>query len=130
VPILVDTGATELLRRRDRRLETLVLRHYPPVLCTHVVGEFLFGQVHAKVTERAFEEACGFLESFEILRPGVETAVIYGRLRAELILRGVQLPDPDYWVAAHALENRWPLVSTDKDFRQIPALALHYLPPR
>jgi predicted nucleic acid-binding protein len=130
VPILVDTGAAELLRRRDRRVETLVLRHYPPVLCTHVVGEFLFGQVHAKVTAAALVEAREFLESFEILQPGVGTAAIYGRLRAELALRGIQLPDPDYWVAAHALENRWPLVSTDRDFRQISEVTLHYLPPR
>lgn len=130
MPILVDTGAAELLRRRDRRVETLVLRHYPPVLCTHVVGEFLFGQAHAQVTDTTFAEACEFLESFEILQPGVGTAEIYGRLRAELALRGVQLPDPDYWIAAHAMENRWPLVSTDRDFRQIPELTLHYLPPR
>ena len=130
MPILVDTGAAELLRRRDRRVETLVLRHYPPVLCTHVVGEFLFGQAHAKVTDATFAEARDFLESFEILEPGVGTAVIYGRLRSELAIRGIQLPDPDYWIAAHALENRWPLVSTDRDFRQIPELTLHYLPPR
>ena len=130
MPILVDPGAAELLRRRDRRVETLVLRHYPPVLWAHVVGEFLFGQAHAKVAGATFQEAREFLESFEILKPGSETAAIYGRLRAELTSRGVQLPDPDYWIAAHALENRWPLVSTDRDFRHIPELTFHCLPPR
>ena len=128
--ILVDTGAAELLRRRDRRVETLVLRHYPPVLCAHVVGEFLFGQAYAKVAAATFQEAREFLESFEVLQPGPVTAAIYGRLRAELAFRGIHLPDPDYWIAAHALENRWPLASTDQDFRHIPDLTLHYLPPR
>ena len=84
MPILVDTGAVELLRRRDRRAESLVLRHYPPVICTHVVGEFLFGQAHAKVSATAFQEAREFLDSFEILHPDADTAAIYGRLRAQL----------------------------------------------
>jgi predicted nucleic acid-binding protein len=130
VPILVDTGAVELLRRRDRRVETLVLRHYPPVICTHVAGEFLFGQAHGKVTASAFQQARKFLAEFEILQPNGVTAAIYGRLRAELAGRGIQLPDPDYWIAAQALENRYPLLSTDRDFQHIPDLTLHYLPHR
>ena len=130
MPILVDTGAAELLRRRDRRTETLVLRHYPPVICTHVVGEFLFGQAHAKVSAAAFQEAREFLGSFEVLHPGANTAAIYGRLRAQLLAGGVQLPDPDYWIAAHALENRLQLLSTDRDFQRVPDLAVHYLPAR
>ena len=128
MPILVDTGAVELLRRRDRRVETLVLRHYPPIICSHVVGEFLFGQSHAKVSAAAFQEAREFLDSFEILKPGADTAAIYGRLRAQLLIGGVRLPDPDYWIAAHALEGRLRLLSTDKDFQQIPDLVLHLLP--
>ena len=130
MPILVDTGAVELLRRRDRQAETLVLRHYPPIICTHVVGEFLFGQLHAKVSAAALREARVFLDSFEILRPGIDTAVIYGRLRAQLQTVGIQLPDPDYWIAAHALEGRMRLLSTDKDFENIPDLVLHYLPAK
>jgi tRNA(fMet)-specific endonuclease VapC len=127
VPILVDTGAVELLRRCDRRAETLVLRFYPPIICSHVVGEFLFGQSHARVSAEAFREAQRFLKSFEILKPGAETAAIYGSLRAQLQSGGVTLPDPDYWIAAHALENGLQLLSTDKDFQQIPGVVLHCL---
>ena len=82
MPILVDTGEVEHLRRRERRVEALVLRYYPPVICTHVVGEYLFGQAHAKVSAAAFQEAREFLDSFEILSPSADTAAIYGRLRA------------------------------------------------
>ena len=130
MPTLVDTGALELLRRRDRRIEALVLRHYPPVICAHVAGEFIFGQVRARVSSAAFQQACDFVETFEILQPGRATAMIYARLRAETTARGIQLPDPDYWIAAHALENRWPLVSTDRDFEHLPELTLHYVPPQ
>ncbi|MBE7536903.1 MAG: type II toxin-antitoxin system VapC family toxin [Opitutaceae bacterium] len=125
MPILLDTGAVELLRRRDRKAESLVLRHYPPVICTPVVGEFLFGQAHAKVSATAFQEAREFLDSFEVLLPDANIAAIYGRLRAQHLASGVQLPDPDYWIAAHALESRLPLVSTDRDFRHIAELVVH-----
>jgi len=129
VPTLVDTGALELLRRCDRRVEAFVLRRYPPVICAHVVGEFLFGQAHAKVSAAAFRSAREFVDAFEILQPSSETAAIYGRLRAESVARGLQLPDPDYWIAAHVIENRWPLVSTDRDFEHLSEVTLHYVPP-
>ena len=87
-------------------------------------------RLFAKVSAATFQQARNFLESFELLAPGMATAAIYGRLRAQLALEGRQLPDPDYWIAAHALENRLPLVSTDRDFEHIPDLILHYLPPR
>lgn len=125
--ILVDTGAIELLRRRDRKTESLVLRYYPPVICTHVVSEFLFGQAHAKVSATAFQEAREFLDSFEILLPDANTAAIYARVRAQLLTAGIQLPDPDYWIAAHGLENRLALLSTDGDFRHISELTVHYV---
>ena len=67
------------------------------------------------------------MNSFEILKPGADTAAIYGRLRAQLLTGGVRLPDPDYWIAAHALEGRLRLLSTDNDFRNIPDLMLHHL---
>ncbi len=111
-------------------MESLVLRHYPPVLCSHVVGEFLFGQAHAKVSATAFQDAREFLNSFDVLRPDSTTAAIYGRLRAELAFTGITLPDPDYWIAAHALENRFPLVSTDRDFQHVADLTLHYIAVR
>ena len=45
--MLLDTGPVELLRRKHRQVETLAIRHYPPVLCRHVAGEFLYGQLLA-----------------------------------------------------------------------------------
>lgn len=127
MPLLVDTGALELLRRRDRRAESLALQHFPPLICTHVAGEFLYGQVHAQVSSPALSAARDFVGRFEMLQPGLATANIYADIRATLVRRGVKLPDPDYWIAAHALELGCDLLSTDTDFRQIPDLQLHLL---
>jgi len=125
VAILVDTGALELLRRKSASMEKLVIRHYPPVICSHVAAEFLYGQALAKVPAPAMMEAREFLESFEILAPSLRTASIYARLRANLKSQGVTVPDPDYWIAAHAIEEHIPLASTDSHFENIPEISLH-----
>jgi predicted nucleic acid-binding protein len=127
VPALLDTGALELLRRRDRRVETLALRLYPPLICPQVAGEFLYGQRHAKVSIATLDEARGFLESFEMLPTSTDTAETYAFLRAGLTAKGIALPDPDYWIAAHALEENLPLITTDRDFRHMPGLNVHYI---
>lgn len=129
MPALLDTGALELLRRRDRRVEVLALRHYPPLICPHVAGEFLFGQWHAKVSVAALTEVQAFLGSFELLPVTAITAAIYARLRADLAASGITLPDPDYWIAAHALEEHLPLITTDRDFRHMTELNVHYVMP-
>ena len=127
MPILFDTGACELLRRRDRRAEKLAIDFFPPQLCTHVVGEFLYGQVMAGVGPGALLEAREFLESFDVHVPGVATAAIYARIRAELKQDGIVLPDPDYWIAAHAIQQNIPMASTDRDFERLNEVPLFYL---
>jgi predicted nucleic acid-binding protein len=129
VPILLDTGAAELLRRRERRVEILALRRFPPLLCSHVVAEFLFGQLHAGVAPAVLAEAQSYLGSFEILQPTPTTAAIYARLRVGANRRGLTLPDPDYWIAAHALEQQMELVSTDRHLLYFPEIKVHYISP-
>lgn len=129
MPALLDTGALELLRRRDRRVETLALRHYPPLICPHVAGEFIYGQRHAKVSAQALAEVRAFLASFELLTVTHDTAETYAGLRAGLTAKGITLPDPDYWIAAHALTENLPLITTDRDFRHMPELNLHTILP-
>lgn len=60
--ILIDTGALELLRRNSAAVEKLALRHYPPVICSHVAAEFLYGQALAKVPAPTMMEAREFVE--------------------------------------------------------------------
>ena len=127
MPVLLDTGAAELLRRLHRQVETLAIRNYPPLLCRHVVGEFLYGQLRAEASPAALLEAQEYLASFECLNPDDATSLIYARVRASLKKRGITLPDPDYWIAAHALQNHLRLITTDTDFQHIPDLEIHLI---
>ena len=94
MPVLLDTGAAELLRRRHRQVETLAIRHYPPLLCRHVVGEFLYGQLRAEASAAALLEVQEYLASFECLNPDDATSLLYARVRASLKKRGIPSPVP------------------------------------
>ncbi len=130
MPALLDTGALELLRRRDLRVESLVLRHYPPVLCPHVAGEYIYSLLQARVSKAAIIQARTFVAAFEELTPSARTADYYADLCEELAARDTALADVSCWIAAHALEHRLPLLSTDRGFRLVPGLQLHVLRPR
>jgi predicted nucleic acid-binding protein len=127
VPVLLDTGAIELLRRRHRQVETLAIRHFPPVICRHVVGEFLYGQLLAKASSSALLEAQEYLAEFECLDPDDKTSLIYARVRATLKQLGITLPDRDYRIAAHALQNHLRLITTDTDFQHVAGLQIHVI---
>jgi len=130
VPALLDTGALELLRRRDQRVESLVLRNYPPVLCPHVTGEYIHCQLTARVSPAAVLQARTYVAAFELLPLTPRTAEIYADLG-----RGLTAPDRTLaaavrWIAAHALEHDLPLLTTDRSFRRVPGLQVHVFHPR
>jgi len=119
-----------LLRRRDHRVEALALKHYPPVLCPHVAGEYIHCQLKAKISKPAVLQARTFVAAFEVLSPTTRTADIYADLRERLAKKGIALCDAAHWIAAHALEHRLPLLSTDRSFRLVPGLKVHLLHAR
>jgi len=120
VALLIDTGPLELLRRRDRRVEVLALQHYPPIF--PVVGEFLYGQLLAKIAPEALMKAQEFLASFETLTADAGTALTYARLRSQAKLAGHAMPDADFWIAAIAVQHRMRLLTMDAHFERFPDL--------
>lgn len=125
---LFDTGALERFRRRQREAEDLAVRFHPPIICLHVAAEYLYGMVWSQMTPKSEAEGREFIASFEMLQPTMATAAIYARLRTDCRRTGLVLPDPDLWIAAHAIEECLPLVSTDHHFTAFSELNLHLIP--
>ena len=67
------------------------------------------------------------IDKYEVLQPTLATASIYARLRADARRAGRQMPDPDFWIAAHAIEERLPLVTMDRHFTFFDELNVHLL---
>ncbi len=129
MPALFDTGALELLRRRNRRVEALALKLFPPVICPQVAGEYLFGLFQSRVEDSTLLAARLFLAPFETLIPTTRTPDLCAQLRADLQARHQPVPECICWVAAHALEQGLPVVTTDRQFRRLPGLQVHLVVP-
>ncbi len=124
---LLDTGACERLRRHDRAVELMTIRFSPPLICVHVAAELLYGWYWGGASDEELLTGQRFIESLEMLTPSLATAEIYADLRVVLRRAGKDMPDPDVWIAAHAIENRLPLISLDNHFTLFEEVNLHLL---
>lgn len=91
----------------------------------HAAGEFLEGG--AAVSPERLGESLAFLRLFRIGEVGVETALRYARIVAQLrssaALAGRS--KPDLWVAAWAAEHSAPLATRNtKHFQGVPGVQL------
>lgn len=108
-------------------MEALALKHYPPVVCSHVVGEYLYSQFRSKVSDHSLVAARVFLAPFEMLTPSARTPDLCAELRANLLANDIMVPDTVCWIAAHALEHGLPVITTDRSFRKCPGLQVHLI---
>ncbi len=91
----------------------------------HAAGEFLEGG--AAVSPQRLADSLAFLRLFRVGEVGVETALRYARIVAQL--RGATAltgrSKPDLWIAAWAAEHSAPLATRNvKHFQDIPDLHL------
>lgn len=91
----------------------------------HAAGEFLEGG--ASISRQRLADALQFLRLFRIGEVGVETALRYAAIVAQL--RSESAVDgrskPDLWIAAWALQHAAPLVTRNtRHFANIPDLSL------
>ncbi len=86
------------------------------------LGELEYGANLAAPQKRQREAVRTFMEGATLLLPTARTAAEYGRIKAALKASGTPLPENDVWIAAVALEHRWPLATRDQHFQSVPGL--------
>ena len=92
-----------------------------------VEGELLYGINHAAPIARArLVQAVGMVlrRAADVLPVTRAVADRYGRLKAELAIRGSLIPSNDIWVAATALEAGLILVTDDAHFDRVQGLTV------
>lgn len=87
-------------------------------------GEVEFGLARKPEAVRLARIAARLFEQIDALPWTTETAVHYGRLRADLQRRGVSMGPLDMLIAAHALQAGVTLVTSDKAFLHVPGLTV------
>jgi tRNA(fMet)-specific endonuclease VapC len=89
-----------------------------------VVGELFTGAYASKRTVENVGAVERTISNWTVLLPDLETARVYGRIRA--VLRSLQSVSQgrmnDLWIAALCIQHATPLVTNDRGFDSIPDL--------
>lgn len=127
---LFDTDAiSELLRPQPARAYLNWLINVPredQFTSAVVIGELYKGAYRSKARDRHLSNIeKRIIPAITVLPYDIDTAKVFGRIRAHLEEAGTILPDADLLLAATAIENGLELVTGNlRHFRRIPELKL------
>jgi predicted nucleic acid-binding protein len=123
---LLDTNAVSDLMRDHPRVKAR-LGQCADTIATSVVvvGEIHYGLSRLPAGKKRTDleaRANAILAAVRVDPVGESVAVAYGRLKASLEGRGLNLEDNDLWIAATAIAQGDRLVTRDQIFSQVPGL--------
>ena len=124
--LVVDTNIVSYILRNA----PLAVRYRPLIddkriaVSFQTVGELRLGQLLGHYDRPALEAWERLRSQWRIIDSNHEIVEIYAALRADANRAGRELSSQDAWIAATALWLQVPLVSHDRDFRNVPELEL------
>lgn len=121
--LAVDTNALVVWFRAGQPEPLLLSRAREIVLPLPVVGELYAGAYASREREQNVPSIDTFVTKYEVAKPDEQTAVLYGRLRADLSLGNIRVSKMnDLWIAALCLQHSLPLLTNDRGFDPIAGL--------
>ncbi len=123
--ILLDTNAYSAFQRGHELVVDQVRASEEVLLPMVVVGELLFGFRNGSRYEENSQTLRSFVgdPSVRLLPITWDTADLFGRISTALRKKGRPIPTNDIWIAAHAMESRADLLSSDPHFGNIDGLS-------
>lgn len=95
-----------------------------PAISVIAYGELLYGAVKSAQPD-ALKRLQKLREAIPALPLPENAAETYGRIRADLAIRGKMIGNNDLWIAAHALAAELTLVTNnEKEFRRVRGLKI------
>ncbi len=92
-------------------------------VCNSVLAELYFGAYNSQKVAENLQRIERFKECLSILSDSEESAMLFGRIKAELKRKGTLIEDFDILIASTAMANRCVLVTNnDKHFSRIEGL--------
>jgi tRNA(fMet)-specific endonuclease VapC len=120
----VDTNAVvDFLRPERISPPELIDRRNGVFLPLPVAGELFFGVAASR--QQAQQDALeGILLRWTVLSADIETAKLYGMLRAQVAADISSSKRNDFWIAALCLQHDLPLLTNDRGFDSIAGLTV------
>jgi len=124
--IALDTNAYSSFMAGDTSILDAIVESEILYLSTVMLGELYAGFRGGNKYSANVGELLSFTrkEGVRIVDVTIDTAEIFGEIKAELGRRGTMIPLNDIWIAAHAIETGAKLVTYDRHFSRIAGLRL------
>lgn len=127
IDLALDTNAAVDFIRDDRQSPPQINAAERVVVPLTVIGELYFGAARSDQPEANRSIIKSALERWDPLLPDVETARIYGEIRAATFHKTGNLSTSrvnDLWIAALCIQHKLPLLTNDAGFDRIHGLTV------
>src|SRR5437868_6313981 len=84
-----------------------------------VLGELNFGAYRSKRVDQNLDNLSQFSKLCNVVNVNEQTAIHYGRIKAELKRIGSPIPSNDCWIAALCRQHGHPLATMDAHFDKV-----------
>ncbi len=121
--VLLDTNAASAGLRMDAAAVAVMDRAAAVYLPSVALGELYYGAFHATAASTQLARVQELEAESEVVNPDPTTAHIYGRIKADLRVRGRMIPDNDLWIAALALQHEMTVMTRDPHFAEVTGLS-------
>ncbi len=124
--IVLDTNAYSAFMYGDKNVFDYIVESDVAYISTIVIGELFAGFHRGGKFAQNREELRSFLrkDGVEVIDVTMETAEIFGEIKARLSKEGKMIPLNDIWIAAHAMEMGSKLITYDTHFKSIDGLRI------
>jgi tRNA(fMet)-specific endonuclease VapC len=119
---LLDTNIVVAFIGGDLQVRERLEAVSRPLISLVVLGELYYGAAHSARPEKNAAAVDTFAASCTVLSLDVETARLYGSIKAEQRSKGRPIPENDLWIAASSRQYGLVLVTRDRHFGQIERL--------
>jgi tRNA(fMet)-specific endonuclease VapC len=125
IDMVIDTDVfTYLFKRTKEALAFAKLVEQSRACISFVtVAEVYYGARKAHWGDNKVHDLSDELAKYVVLYPNYKLCLSYGDIKAQCILSGCPIADPDYWIAACAKHHKLPLLTNNwKHFKNIQGL--------
>jgi|SRR5690606_4017694 len=122
--VLLDTNIISAWLKGDSSIADNIDLNNGVFIPAIVVGEMYYGAQYSTNVKKNIKNIQKVITHYEVLYVDTDTALIYGKIKAELRRKGRPIPENDIWIAAISIQYNLILITRDGHFNEVEGLLI------